>query len=223
MYYAADRPIDADRLARRIGARSDEELAALESVLCDFFEKSGDQWKHKRCDELIAAYLEKAQVNQSNGKKGGRPPGKRNGTQKNPNGYEKNPNGCQKKANEKATTNHEPLTINQEPIDQGQETSAQPPEKLATLASVVSIPINTGDDFPITQEKVDEMIGLYPAVDVLEQLKLMRGWCLANPTKRKTKAGVMRFVANWLAKEQNSGKSKPTAKPSVADSFADTK
>jgi hypothetical protein len=31
----------------------------------------------------------------------------------------------------------------------------------------------------------------------------MYGWCDANPTRRKTKKGIKRFIAYWLASEQD--------------------
>lgn len=65
------------------------------------------------------------------------------------------------------------------------------------------LPLVNGSDFPIAQETVDELSGLYPAVDVDQQLRNMRGWLLANPKNRKTKAGIMRFVNSWLSREQN--------------------
>lgn len=65
------------------------------------------------------------------------------------------------------------------------------------------LPLVDGSDFPIARETVDELSGLYPAVDVDQQLRNMRGWLLANPKNRKTKAGIMRFVNSWLAREQN--------------------
>ena len=33
----------------------------------------------------------------------------------------------------------------------------------------------------------------------------MRGWCLANPSKRKTKRGVKKFINNWLSRQQDRG------------------
>ncbi len=38
---------------------------------------------------------------------------------------------------------------------------------------------------------------------VLAELRKMRGWLLNNPTKRKTKGGLLRYVNAWLAKEQD--------------------
>lgn len=82
-----------------------------------------------------------------------------------------------------------------------------PPEKPAT--AVICIPLNDGSEYPITQQTIDEFRELYPAVDVLQELRNMRGWSIANKTKRKTRGGVLRFVTGWLAKEQDSGKPTP--------------
>ena len=46
---------------------------------------------------------------------------------------------------------------------------------------------------------------MYPAVDVLQQLRQMRAWLVANPAKRKTKQGINAFVVRWLSKEQDRG------------------
>lgn len=70
---------------------------------------------------------------------------------------------------------------------------------------VITLTLNTGDEFPICQKQVDEFRKLYPAVNVDQELRNMRGWLIANKAKRKTKSGIMRFVNSWLAKEQNAG------------------
>lgn len=44
---------------------------------------------------------------------------------------------------------------------------------------------------------------LYPGVDVMQQLRNMRGWLDSNPQRRKTKTGIKKFITGWLAKEQN--------------------
>jgi len=69
---------------------------------------------------------------------------------------------------------------------------------------VEMIPINTGE-WPARQSFVKEMERVYQAVDVPLTLKEIRAWCIANPTKRKTQAGVKRFINAWFAREQNKG------------------
>ena len=70
---------------------------------------------------------------------------------------------------------------------------------------VVSIPLNDGTEYPVSQEQCQEWAGVYPAVDVIQQLREMREWCLNNPAKRKTARGVRGFITRWLVKEQDRG------------------
>lgn len=69
----------------------------------------------------------------------------------------------------------------------------------------LTIPLNNGKEFPVTEAQVAEFSSLYPAVDVPQTLRSIRAWAIANPSKRKTQSGAMRFVNAWLAKEQNRG------------------
>lgn len=81
------------------------------------------------------------------------------------------------------------------------------PAPAADSPAVIGLPLNTGEDFPITAAQVREFSRLYPAADVAQELRGMRAWCITNPTQRKTRSGVMRFVNTWLSKAQNSGNS----------------
>lgn len=73
----------------------------------------------------------------------------------------------------------------------------------ASAPPVCLLPLNTGKEYAITAAQVEEWGKLYPAVDIMQALNAMRGWCLANPTKRKTARGILSFVNRWLAKEQD--------------------
>ena len=64
---------------------------------------------------------------------------------------------------------------------------------------------NDGGTFPIHAQQVTRWAELYPAVDVIAELRKMMGWLDANPTKRKTRSGMMRFATNWLSKQQDKG------------------
>ena len=74
---------------------------------------------------------------------------------------------------------------------------------------VIALPLNDKTEYLVTDEDLDEWQSLYPAVDVMQELRNMRGWLLSNPSKRKTRNGVKRFVNSWLAREQNKGGSAP--------------
>lgn len=68
---------------------------------------------------------------------------------------------------------------------------------------VISIMLNDKSEYPITESDVQAWKDLYPAVDILQELRKMKGWADANPAKRKTKNGIKRFINGWLAKEQD--------------------
>ena len=77
-YYLDESPLPADvgRTARLAGARTNEEIAAVDAVLREFFQLTAEGWRNKRADEEIAAYRERAETARENGKRGGRPANK---------------------------------------------------------------------------------------------------------------------------------------------------
>ena len=87
---------------------------------------------------------------------------------------------------------------------------------------VISLPLNDGTFFDVSENDRAKWSQLYPNVDVLQQLRNMAGWCDANPTKRKTRGGIKRFITAWLAREQDKGGKAPQNKPFVyGDVFAE--
>lgn len=90
------------------------------------------------------------------------------------------------------------------------------PEKPTSAPPVITLPLNDNTDYRITQDEVDHWKELYPAVDVMMELRKMKGWCEGNPAKRKTRRGIMRFVNAWLAKEQDRGGSRKASQSPVS-------
>ena len=87
-----------------------------------------------------------------------------------------------------------------------QKTAPVPP-----APPVYTLPLNDGSEWELTQEQYNEYVNLYQAVDVMCELRKMRGWLNANPERRKTKRGVNSFVNRWLSKEQDRAKNPGTA------------
>ena len=77
--------------------------------------------------------------------------------------------------------------------------------------ALITLPLNDGSEWPVTTEMVTEWASLYPAVDVMQELRNMRGWLLSKPKNRKTPRGIRSFITTWLSKEQDRGP-KPTAR-----------
>jgi len=72
-------------------------------------------------------------------------------------------------------------------------------------ADVSALILNNGEEWKPNQLLYEEYVKLYPNVDIKQQFNAMRGWCISNPSKRKTARGIQRFVNTWLAKEQDKG------------------
>ena len=70
---------------------------------------------------------------------------------------------------------------------------------------VVELPLNDGSTYGVTRSEIIVYSGLYPAVNVEQELRNMVGWCMANPLRKKTRNGIRRFVAGWLARVQDKG------------------
>lgn len=82
----------------------------------------------------------------------------------------------------------------------GAETASEPEEP-----PFICLTLNDKSEYPVSHADVEEYKELYPAVDIEQQLRNMRGWLNANPAKRKTKSGIKRFINSWLSKEQDKG------------------
>ena len=80
---------------------------------------------------------------------------------------------------------------------------AEPPSSSAP--PIASMILNDGTYFNVSVSDFNKWAALYPAVDVMQELRKMVGWCDNNPRKRKTKSGIRRFINNWLAGEQDKG------------------
>ena len=63
----------------------------------------------------------------------------------------------------------------------------------------------------LSQAKLDEYLAAYPGLDVLAEMRKARQWCRDEARKRKTHAGMLGFLTNWLNKAQNSGRSATAA------------
>ena len=62
--------------------------------------------------------------------------------------------------------------------------------------------LKDGSRFHISENHLNEFIDAYPSVDVRDQILKMSQWLKANPTKRKTKNGIMRFINSWIARSE---------------------
>jgi len=88
------------------------------------------------------------------------------------------------------------------------ESEVSVPEKMQAEKIFISLPLNDKTEHEVKESEVDAWKELYPAVNIEQQLRNMKGWLNANPAKRKTKKGINRFINSWLSREQDKGGSK---------------
>lgn len=58
----------------------------------------------------------------------------------------------------------------------------------------------------LTEAQIAKWRGLFPALDVLGECRKAWAWCDANPTRRKTAAGMSRFLVRWLSRAVDDGR-----------------
>lgn len=69
--------------------------------------------------------------------------------------------------------------------------------------SVCYIPLVDGSEFGLSEGDLAELKKAYPALNCKQTMLEIRAWCVANPTKKKTRRGAMRFINAWMARLQD--------------------
>lgn len=114
LYYDTEQPLlrDVKALCRRLLARTEEEVTAVEQVLNEFFTETEQGWFHDRCDEEIQKY----HANISNKSAAGKASAEARAAARaaSNKGFASNSTDVEQPLNTRAT-NQEPRTNNQEP------------------------------------------------------------------------------------------------------------
>lgn len=74
---------------------------------------------------------------------------------------------------------------------------------IAVPPPFITLPLNDGSEYGITDKEVREWQLLYPSCDVKQELRKYKGWAVATPHKRKTRRGILTSVNTWLAKSHD--------------------
>lgn len=82
--------------------------------------------------------------------------------------------------------------------------SCAQPDKPSDAQQIITLILNDKTEYPVYDKDYAEWVELYPAVDIMQELRKMKGWLDSNPTRRKTIKGIRRFINNWLSKAQDS-------------------
>ena len=88
-------------------------------------------------------------------------------------------------------------------IENTEDSCAEP--ETVSAPPIISIILNDKTFFDVFSEDYNRWCELYPAVNVMQELRKMSSWSTDNPKRRKTKSGIRRFINAWLSKEQDKG------------------
>lgn len=100
--------------------------------------------------------------------------------------------------------------------DKDINTISSEPETAPSSQSGIHILLNDKSSYDVPLDKIALWKETYPAVDVEQELRKMVAWSHSNPTRRKTRRGVNRFINSWLAREQDRGGSRTTREKELA-------
>ena len=176
-------PNDDQKLSS-IARASLEQWYSMRGTIAEFF---GEGWTHSRIDRELEESRKAYEKRALAGKMGG------------------NAKASNARAMLQQCSSYHNHKI--EDVDANASTSPEPAKAAPVAASpvVFELPCVSGEPYQVTEADIAEWLSSFPAVDVRQQLAAMRAWFNANPTRRKTRRGMRRFVVSWLDRRQNQG------------------
>lgn len=124
---------------------------------------------------------------------------------------------------EQSVIDHELFTTGTGNREQGKEQGVNSSlQKLEGSPVCFQLPLNDNSLFDVTESQCNKWANLYPLVNIDTELRKILGWLDANPSKRKTRKGVLRFANNWLSKAQDKGGSKQIQSESILEKSANS-
>lgn len=144
-------------------------------------------------------YIRRCEANRENGRKGG--------LSKASNSKQSLPNGKQGLANLADKDMDKDKGKHKEKDKHKDNIGIICPElnKSAQDLSGILLPLNDKSFYDVPLDKIALWKETYPGVNVEQELKRMTAWLDANPTRRKTKRGITKFINGWLLREQDRG------------------
>lgn len=115
--------------------------------------------------------------------------------------------------NQKNVYRNEQSKVKESKVKESKKDISTEPEQAASMPPVITLPLNDNTEHPVYEHDIVQWRELYPAVDVLQELRNMKGWLIAIPHRRKTKRGINKFINSWLCKEQDKRSTRPQEHP----------
>ena len=180
LYYDTECQLNPDvsYLCRKILARTNEEVTAVEQVLNEFFTKTERGWYHDRCEDEICKYHDYVSQRSVAGKKSAAAR-----KEKRQRALNERSNSVKRESNDKVT-NQEPITNNQEP-----------------LTNIKDISQQAGKFTPPTVSQVDEYMqsickGSHEEAEKFVDFYESKGWLVGKAKMKSWQAAVRNWTKN---------------------------
>ena len=146
-------------------------------------------------------YINRCEANRENGRKGGLAKA-RNGKQSLPNGKQGLANLADKDRDmDKDKGKHKEKEKHKDNIG----IICPELDKPAQDLSGILLPLNDKSFYDVPLNKISMWQQAYPVVNIEQELHRICAWLESNPSRRKTRKGIDRFINNWLSREQDEG------------------
>jgi len=66
------------------------------------------------------------------------------------------------------------------------------------MSEYIQLPMKDGSLYRPTNGEIDHYEAMFPNINVAQEFCAMQVWLECNPSRRKTKRGIKRFVGSWL-------------------------
>jgi hypothetical protein len=121
----------------------------------------------------------------------------------------------------------DPIRSRSDPISDSLEPAEDGPAAKPTSPPIqgfefpVTFPVTGSKNGPwlLTEDQYEEWRALYPNLDVMAEIRKAKAWILSMPRKRKTAAGMPRFLVGWLNRTTDSARPKSQEAPSPPPSI----
>lgn len=75
----------------------------------------------------------------------------------------------------------------------------------------------------IDSRHINELVELYPNIDVMIELRKAIHWCRVNPGRRKTQRGLGKFLNSWMTRASETERDRRANNPSAGNHAASHK
>ncbi len=215
-YWQTGKPIPKARL-QKIARLPSERWATVEDSLSEFFTDTGTEWVHERIERDLDA-VHRAQEQKVAAGKASAEARKRNRQQQNK--RESNDRSTtaddllehednETSTNKDTDTDTEPDTETHTETHSGADRSSPEDDSPAEQNENRQFPLKDGTTFEAEESYVSQLQEAHPHLNIEHELRRARLWLVSNPGRRKTRAGMKRFLTNWMSRQKASGNVHP--------------